>query len=173
MNATVVSAANEKEVWTGTPSQLRHLALYSLCAVVALALLIAAITLRAHLPWWIPVVLILIPAFVAGKRYLQTACEHLTLTDQRLIRRAGIFNRTTDYVELYRIKDTHFTQPLFERLLGLGTITLRTTQDNAPHIVLDGMHGADALWNQIRDLVEDRRTAKGVREMDLNTEVGG
>jgi uncharacterized membrane protein YdbT with pleckstrin-like domain len=172
MNATV--ASNEKEIWSGTPSQLRHIGLYALCAVVALGLLIAAISMHASSSvWWLPLLLVILPLGVAGQRFLQTRFERITLTDQRLILRRGILSRSTDYVELYRIKDSHFTQPFAERMLGLGTIRLRTTQDSAPLVVLSGMRGPEALWNQIRGLVEARRDAKGVRELDMNTEAGG
>jgi len=166
--------ADEKEVWSGTPSQIRHLGLYALCAVVALVLLVAAIKVHgSSLPSWVPLLLLLVPAIVAGKRWLQTRCEQITLTDQRLILRRGILNRTTDYVELYRVKDSHFTQPLAERIFGLGTIRLRTTQDSEPLVVLAGMRAPETLWNQIRNLVEACRAARGVREVDMNTEVGG
>ena len=173
MNATVTS--NEQEVWSGTPSQLRHVSLYTLCALVGLALVVAAIVLaqRSSTLWWLPLVLVLLPLALAGKRYLQTNFERITLTDQRLILRHGILSRSTDYVELYRIKDSHFTQPFAERMLGLGTIRLRTTQDSAPVVELTGMRTPEALWNQIRTLVEARRDAKGVREIDMNTEAGG
>lgn len=171
MNAT--TTPDEKEVWRGTPSQWRHLGVYALCAVVALALLVTAIMLHKTVPAWIPLLLILIPVGVAGQRWLVTACEQITLTDQRLILRRGVLNRVTDYVELYRIKDSHFTQPVTERLLGLGTIRLRTSQDSAPLVNLTGMRDPEALWNHIRTLVEARRVARGVRELDLNSESGG
>lgn len=174
MNASATATTNETEVWSGTPSQWRHLGLYALCAVVALALLVAAVKLHGtQVPAWVPLALILVPAFIAGKRCVQTLCEHITLTDQRLILRRGVFNRVTDYVELYRVKDSHCTQTFVERLLGLGTIQLRTTQDSEPLVVLSGMREPEALWNQIRNLVEARRTARGVRELDVNTEASG
>jgi len=171
MNTT--AANNENEVWSGTPSQLQHLGLYTLCGAAAVALVVVSIGLRTTVPAWIPLVLVLAPVLVAGQRFLQTACERITLTDQRLILRRGILSRTTDYVELYRIKDSHFTQSVVERMLGLGTIRLRTTQDSAPNVELAGMRSPEALWNQIRGLVEARRDAKGVRELDMNTERGG
>lgn len=175
MNANVGTVtSNENEIWSGTPSQLRHIGRYALCALVALILLISAIKLHGSSGlWWLPLLLVLVPVGLAGWRFLQTRCEHITLTDQRLIVRRGVFNRTTDYVELYRIKDSHFTQPFAERMLGLGTIRLRTTQDSAPIVELTGMTSPEGLWNQIRTLVEARRDAKGVRELDMNAEPSG
>ena len=172
---SVIAASNEKEVWSGTPSQLRHLGLYVVCASLVLAALIGAgmLSHNASGLWWLPLLLALAPLVAALHRYLQTHFERISLTDQRLILRRGILSRTTDYVELYRIKDSHFTQPFVERLLGLGTIRLRTTQDSAPLVELSGMRAPEPLWNQIRALVEARRDAKGVREIDMNTEAGG
>ncbi|HTD28799.1 MAG TPA: PH domain-containing protein, partial [Xanthomonadaceae bacterium] len=140
MDTDAIAAHNEKEIWSGTPSQMTHLGLYALCALATLLLLIASVMLRgSSWPWWLPLVLVVVPVFVAARSYLRTSNDRITLTDQRLILRRGILSRTTDYVELYRIKDSHFTQPFTERLLGLGTIRLRTTQDSAPLVELHGM----------------------------------
>ena len=167
-----MNATQENNVWSGTPSQRRNLGLYLLCAVVMIALIASAIALHGSARA-IVFVLLLLPSGIAGWRWLGTANMQYTLTDQRLILRRGVFGRSTDYVELYRVKDTHYTQSFFERLLGLGTIRLHTTQDNAPLIQMDGMRDPEALWNRIRDLVEARRIARGVREIDMNSETGG
>ena len=167
-----MSASQENTVWSGTPSQLNNLGLYVLCALVAIALIASAGSF-AGISRTIVLTLVLLPVGVALWRWLVTMSTRYTLTDQRLILRRGVLGRTTDYVELYRVKDSHYAQSFFERLLGLGTITLRTTQDSAPLVLLAGMSGPESLWNQIRGLVEARRDAKGVREVDMNTETGG
>jgi uncharacterized membrane protein YdbT with pleckstrin-like domain len=167
-----MSASQENTVWSGTPSQLRNLGLYLICALVAIAFL-ASGSFFPGVSRTITFALVLLPIGVAAWRWLVTMSTQYTLTDQRLILRRGVFGRSTDYVELYRVKDSHYTQSFFERLLGLGTITLRTTQDSAPLVVLSGMSAPESLWNQIRGLVESRRDAKGVREVDMNTETGG
>jgi uncharacterized membrane protein YdbT with pleckstrin-like domain len=167
-----MSASQETTVWSGSPSQLRNLGLYLLCVLVAIALLASAGSF-AGISRTITFALLLLPIGIAAWRWVVTMSTRYTLTDQRLILRRGVFGRSTDYVELYRVKDSHYTQSFFERLLGLGTITLRTTQDSAALVVLAGMSAPESLWNQIRGLVEARRDAKGVREVDMNTESGG
>lgn len=165
---------DEKEVWNGTPSQVRHLGVYALCVVAALVLVVAAVKVHgSSVPSWVPLALLLVPLIVAGKRWLETACEHITLTDQRLILRRGVLARTSDFVELYRVKDSNYTQSLFERVVGLGTIVLRTTQDSERIVRLDGLRSAESLWTQLRNLVEACRKARGVREVDMNSEAGG
>ena len=166
-----MNATQENTVWSGSPSQLNNLGLYVLCALVAIALIASAGSF-VGISRTIVFALVLLPAGVAGWRWLVTMSTRYTLSDQRLILRSGVLGRSTEYVELYRVKDSQFTQSFFERLLGLGTITLRTTQDSAPLVVMAGMGGPEALWNQIRGLVEARRDAKGVRELDMHTETG-
>jgi hypothetical protein len=55
-------------------------------------------------------------------------------------------------------------------MLGVGDITLRTTDASTPLILLPGLAQPEARWEQIRALVEARRDAKGVREIDMNRE---
>lgn len=167
-----MNAAQENTVWSGTPSQWRNLGLYLLCVAVAIALFASAAWMTG-IARTIALGLVLLPLGMAGWRWLATACAQYTLTDQRLILRRGVLNRSSDYVELYRVKDTDFRQSLLQRLFGIGTITLDTTQDSAPFIAMDGMPAPEALWDRIRGLVEARRDAKGVREIDMHSEAGG
>ena len=166
-----MSASQENIVWSGTPSQKNNLGIFLLCALVMIAIIGSAIKL-AHggTPSTPLLALLLLPAAVAGWRWLVTRSTQYTLTDQRLKTRRGVFGRVTDDLELYRVKDSHFTQPFLQRLLGIGTITLRTTDASAPLITLPGMADPEALWERIRALVETRRDAKGVREVDINAE---
>lgn len=171
MSSLPLNPAQETVLWSGTPSQKNNLGLFALCAIVAIALLGAAVAMDGAMRMSM-LALIVLPLAVAGWRWLVTVNLQYTLTDQRLKMRRGVFNRVTDDIELYRVKDSHFTQPFLQRALGIGTITLRTTDDSSPVVVLDGMHAPEPLWEQIRALVEARRDAKGVREIDMNAEPG-
>jgi uncharacterized membrane protein YdbT with pleckstrin-like domain len=171
MSTLPPNSIQENVVWSGTPSQKSNLGLFTLCVVVAIVLIVSATKFSGAAHTFV-LALVLLPVGIALWRWLVTASRQYTLTDQRLILRRGVFSRSTDYVELYRVKDSHFTQTFVERLLGLGTIRLRTTQDSAPVVDLGGMNAPEPLWNQIRTLVEARRDAKGVREIDMNAEPG-
>ncbi len=172
MNTPPSNPSQENVLWTGTPSQKTNLGLYVLCVVIALVLVVAATRLGTAAYSQFIYALLLLPLGVAGWRWIKTSNTVYTLTDQRLKMRRGVFNRVTDDIELYRVKDSHFTQPFLQRMLGIGTITLRTTDDSSPHVVLDGMNDPEPLWERIRALVEARRDAKGVREIDMNAEPG-
>jgi uncharacterized membrane protein YdbT with pleckstrin-like domain len=160
-----VNIPQESVVWTGSSSQKSSAGFYLLCAVVALILIVASTFTMA-----LTLVAVLLPVGAAFWRWLTIRSTVYTLTDQRLKTRRGVFSRVIDDIELYRVKDSHFTQSFGQRLLGIGDITLRTTDASTPLILLPGLAEPEPRWEQIRALVEARRDAKGVREIDMNRE---
>jgi len=142
---TALPSAPETEAWSGTPSQWQNLG------------------------WWIACVLI-VPIPWAIWRWLVTRNTRYALTDQRLKTTRGVLNRVTDDLELYRVKDTHFQQSFWQRLVGIGDIVLSTSDATTPTLVLGDIRQAESVRERIRALVERRRDAKRVRELDLGHE---
>ena len=132
---------DERIEWSGHPSQWQNL-------------------------WWFVACVLLVPIPWAFWRWLETRNTTYTLTDQRLKTTRGVFTRTTDDLELYRVRDSRFEQDLAERLLGLGQVVLFTTDETSPEIRLTFIRDAEAVREKIRTLVEARRDAKRVRYLD-------
>jgi uncharacterized membrane protein YdbT with pleckstrin-like domain len=133
--------SEERVEWSGHPSQWQNLGWFLLCLLV-------------------------IPIPVAIWKWLETRSTTYTLTDQRLKFTRGVFNKVTEDLELYRVRDTKFQQGLFERLVGLGNIELYTTDETSPTIRLPFIADAEGVREKIRGLVEARRDAKRVRYLD-------
>ena len=132
---------DEQIQWTGHPSQWQNLGWFLACLLV-------------------------LPIPVALWTWLETRHTVYTLTDQRLKFTRGVLTRTTEDLELYRVRDTRFEQGFFERVLGLGRIRLFTTDETSPEIVLPYIADAESVRERIRGLVEARRDAKRVRYLD-------
>ncbi len=132
----------EQPLWTGTTSQVKNLGIFLLCILVI------------PIPW-------------AIWRYLQVKCQVYQLTTERLLITTGIFNKSTETLELYRIRDLQVTQPFFERLFGLHNIHLITTDSTTPQIVIEYLPTALGLPDKFRDCIEKCRMQKRVREVDL------
>jgi len=154
----------EQTVWRGTSSQLLNFKYYA----IVLLILIIAIWAAAHFSNNY----ILIAGFLALLyglyRYLVIQSASYTLTNQRIIRRYGLLNRTTFEIELYRVKDVHLYEPLQLRMLRLGTISLISSQRSTQIFELTAIKDATAIREQLRHLVEKRRNEKGVGEYDTN-----
>ncbi len=140
-----IATSSEHEVWSGTPSQWQNLG------------------------WWVACVLV-IPIPWALWNALVTRSTRYALTDQRLKTTRGVFNRVTDDLELYRVKDTHFQQTFWQRMAGIGDIVLSTSDTTTPTVVLASIRDAEGVRERIRGLVEQRRDAKRVRELDVGHE---
>ena len=135
----------EQEVWSGAPSQWQNLG------------------------WWLSCALIL-PIPYALWRWLVVRNTRYALTNQRLKSSRGVFNRVTDDLELYRIKDTRFEQSVWQRVVGIGDIELNTSDTTTPLVRLGNIQHAEKVRDTLRGLVEKRRDAKRVRELDLGHE---
>jgi uncharacterized membrane protein YdbT with pleckstrin-like domain len=132
---------DERIEWQGRPSQWRNL-------------------------WWFVACVLLVPIPWAFWRWLETRNTTYTLTDQRLKTTRGVFTRSTEDLELYRVRDSRFEQDLAERMLGLGQVVLFTTDETSPEIRMTFIKDAEAVREKIRTLVEARRDAKRVRYLD-------
>jgi uncharacterized membrane protein YdbT with pleckstrin-like domain len=132
---------DERIEWSGHPSQWQNL-------------------------WWFVACVLLVPIPWAFWRWLETRNTTYTLTDQRLKTTRGVFTRSTEDLELYRVRDSRFEQDLAERMLGLGQVVLFTTDETSPEIRMTFIKDAEAVREKIRALVEARRDAKRVRYLD-------
>lgn len=154
----------EEIVWKGKSSQILNLKYYVLALIVAAACTWAAIHFNNNLILlgWVAAVVYALCYFVI----LNSASY--TLTNQRIIRRQGVLNRTTYEIELYRVKDVHLFEPLQLRIFGLGNISLISSQRSTQMFDIEAIGHASELREQLRHLVERRRNEKGVGEYDTN-----
>lgn len=138
--------SDEKSVWNGTPSQVINLPVFILCGLF----------------FWL-----VIPLFYASWKWLVVKFTQYELTSQRLKIRSGVINRKLDELELYRVRDYRLDQPLTLRVFSLGNIILQTSDKTTPVVTLRAIRDAEGVRESIRTHVEASRTAKHVREIDI------
>ncbi len=136
-------AGPEKEVWSGNPSQW------------------------TNFWWWVSCILVL-PIPVAIWKWLVVKNQRYTLTSQRIKMEEGVFSKHLEEVELYRIKDTELLRPFIQRLVGLGTVRVMSSDATMPELVIPSVPDASTVREHIRKNVELVRRARGVRELDVN-----
>lgn len=160
----------ETTIWQGHPSQILNLHVFLLCGLAAAGLLVAAVVLRENLGVpgaYIVAGVALVPFLFAFAKWLQVKFQRYELTTERLRLQRGVFSRTTDEIELYRVKDYVLREPFALRLWGVGDVALTTTDDANPSVLLKAVTRPDALRDQIRKHVELRREAKRVRITEM------
>jgi len=100
--------------------------------------------------------------------YILLKTTKFKITNQRIEKTEGIFSRKTTNLELYRVKDLQMKRSLIERIVGIGSVQL-TTSDHSDHqFHLNGIQNYEKVFTTIRHQVETNRIARGVREVDQN-----
>jgi len=138
----------EETLWSGTSSQLKNFWAFVLCILII------------PIPW-------------AIYRWLVVKTTTYRLTTERLLTERGILNKTTDTLELYRVRDQQATAPFVQRIFGLQTIQLLTGDTSTPVIVLDFIPTSLGLPDKFRTQVEECRQRKRVRTVDLEDDTPG
>jgi uncharacterized membrane protein YdbT with pleckstrin-like domain len=133
-------------IWQGSPSQLLNFPVFLVCALL----------------FWL-----VIPIFVAIWKWLVVRNLRYELTTERLRVRSGVLNKDLEELELYRVRDYKLEQPLILRLFSLGNVTVTSTDLSQPTVTLRAIRNSEQVREQIRFYVEDCRTRKRVRAIDL------
>ena len=131
--------------------------------------------LRGTLLGWLTLALCLVGVgfliiLVQWIRFLHVTYE---LTEDRLILRKGIFVKSIDEIELYRVKDVRMDFTLINQWAGIGTIGIdssdETTRDGA--LVIPHIERAAERREELRRLVDTARQKRRVRELDVSSEL--
>lgn len=130
--------------------------------------------LRGTLLGWLTLLLCLVGVglviiFVQWIRNLAVTYE---VTADRLILRKGIFVKSIDEIELYRVKNVRMDFTLINQMAGIGTISLdssdETTRDGP--LVIPHIENAAQRREELRTLVDTARQKRRVRELDVTSE---
>jgi uncharacterized membrane protein YdbT with pleckstrin-like domain len=118
-------------------------------------------------PW--PLALTGLALLVVLWKWLQTMAAKYEITEQRLIIRRGIFFKSIDEIELYRIKDVRMNFTLLSQWAGVGTVCLTSSDETTRvgDLVMRDIENAQARREEIRRLVDAARRLRGVREIDM------
>jgi uncharacterized membrane protein YdbT with pleckstrin-like domain len=152
------AVAEEQELWQGNYSGKAMIGVWVLLAIVSVVA-IAASLLMGVAPLGLPLIvlaLILLAVvwlFGVGVLLYRKASVHYRVTNQRLVHRRGIVKVSTDRIELIDVDDISYTQGLVERMLGVGTVVIKSSDVSHPELKL---HGIDEV-QKVADVIDDAR----------------
>lgn len=127
--------------------------------------------LRGSLAGWgtLLLCLVLVGFVIILVKWISNLTTTYELTDDRLILHKGIFTKSIDEIELYRVKDVRIDFSLINQWADIGTLTIassdETTRDG--DLVIRDVDHARARRETLRDLVNTARRSRGVREIDM------
>ena len=105
------------------------------------------------------------------KRYLglPLSFTRYSLSEDRLFLSVGFFSIKDEEVLLYRIRDITTSRSLWQRLFGVGTVTVASSDKTMPTITLKNIRNPLDVKELIHEQVEEMKIRRRVRVGEIMT----
>ena len=113
--------------------------------------------------WGIVLLPVAIGLFLLLRVWYRTKAVRYRLTTQRLFVQTGLVAKKLEEIELFRVKDVVLSQGFLQRLLGVGTVVVLSTDDTAPRLELAGIRQPLETKETIRSAYRTARQREGLR----------
>lgn len=127
--------------------------------------------LRGTIAGWatLALCLVLVGFVIVLVKWIQNLATTYEVTEDRLILHKGIFVKSIDEIELYRVKDVRLDFTLINQWAGIGTITIASSDETtrSGDLVIPDVESARDRREKLRELVNTARKSRGVREIDM------
>ena len=147
----------EQDLWSGGYSAKAMYGTWILGGLVTIGL-VAGMFAFPPVGLAIPALWILLAATLAYKKM----SVNYQLTTQRFIHKKGILVRVTDRIEVIDIDDVTYQQGIVQRMLGVGTIRISSSDRTHPELVLSGIDGVAEVADTIDDVRRKERRKRGL-----------
>jgi uncharacterized membrane protein YdbT with pleckstrin-like domain len=124
-------------------------------AVVALAAVESGSTLQTLVGWGSIVALAASSCWLIV-RYARWITTHFVITDQRIIFRTGLLAKRGIEIPLERVQTVHFSQGLFERIVGAGDLMIESGGESGRQHFTD-IRQPDRVQRVIHAELDERR----------------
>ena len=91
------------------------------------------------------------------------------LSEDRLFLSVGFLNIRDDEVLLYRVRDIDTRRSLWQRLFGVGTVTVMSSDKTMPTLVLENVKDPMMVKELIHQQVEEMKIRRRVRFGEVMT----
>ena len=153
----------ETQLWQGSYSAKAMIGTWIVAGIVTIAAAVVCILFPD------PTVLLVAGIGVAvmwiclvGYYLVQRLGIEYTVTTQRFIHKRGILRRVTNRIEVIDIDDVTYEQGIVERMFGVGSIKLQSSDTTHPNLLLKGIDDVMRVANLIDDARRDERRKRGL-----------
>ncbi len=99
--------------------------------------------------------------------FVESMFNRFRLTSERLFLRTGFIARHSEEIELFRVKDVSVRQGVLHRLVGAGNVTVLSSDDSTPYVILRGIPRPNEVKEQIRQGSRAARQREGMRAAEF------
>jgi uncharacterized membrane protein YdbT with pleckstrin-like domain len=113
--------------------------------------------------------LMAIPQVLWFWHFLVISCWKYQFGEKTITERKGVLSIEKVQVHYFRIKSMKTTRSFFQRLVGLSTIDIITSEPFRPYLRLYSIGNGDGMRRYINDKTEYWRSKMGVKETDFHS----
>lgn len=105
------------------------------------------------------------------KRYfgMPISFTRYALSEDRLFTSVGFLNIKDDEILLYRVRDIDTSRSLWQRLFGVGTVTVMSSDKTMPNLTLQNIKNPVAVKELLHKQVEEMKIKRRVRFGEIMT----
>ena len=105
------------------------------------------------------------------KRYfgMPLSFTRYALSEDRLFVSVGFLNIKDDEILLYRVRDIDTSRNLWQRLFGVGTVVVMSSDKSMPNLVLKNIKNPVDIKELIHEQVEEMKIRRRVRLGEVMT----
>jgi len=103
------------------------------------------------------------------KRYfgLPLSFTRYCLSEDRIFLEKGFLNINADEVLLYRVRDLELNLKLTQRIFGVGTVWVHSSDQSIPHLELKNVKKPREVKEMIHRAVEEAKEKRSMRTMEI------
>ena len=138
-----------------------------------LPMILVAAILTAGILWKPPyalinIVLLCLCLIILGTTFYNLVkwvlCTRWVISEEQITIEEGVFTKSTNYMEMYRVRDYEERQTILQRIFRNTTLYIYSSDMSHPVMKLFGIAKDPAMMGKIRQRVECQRKAKGIKE---------
>ncbi len=161
--ASAANAEPEQELWRGGFSPKAMYGTWMLAVFITAAAAAISVVLPQPVTWISAGAVV--AAFwlwsVAHYAYARLSVDY-SLTTQRLVHKTGILRQVTNRIEVIDIDDVQFTQGIIERMFGVGTIKILSSDVSDKSLTMRGIDNVQQVAGLIDNARRDERRKRGL-----------
>ena len=90
-----------------------------------------------------------------------------SITEDRLFRETGLLNLREEELLLYRVRDLTLTRSLWQRIFGVGTITVTSSDKTTPSLEIKNIKKSKDIKEFLHSKVEEAKRVKSMRTTEI------
>ncbi len=90
-----------------------------------------------------------------------------SMSEDRLFLKKGLFNLVQEEILLYRVRDISLKRSLGQRIFGVGSVIVNSSDQSTPILELRNIKNSDDVKEMIHEQVEEMKMRRRVRINEL------